>query len=156
MAREIERRYLVNKRLWKQALCQVHDIEKLTQGYLCKKPTVRIRLSSNNFAWLTVKGEPTEFTRDEFEYDISTTDAEQMLSMCDKLLEKTRHWIQTPDTRLWSVDEFAGLNKGLLLAEVELCDAEQDVLSPPWVLKEVTYDERYTNTYIIDHKVPKR
>ena len=40
---------------------------------------------------------------------------------------------------------FAGANRGLIVAEVELKRANQKVSLPPWVGKEVTDDPRYLN-----------
>jgi adenylate cyclase len=47
---------------------------------------------------------------------------------------------------VWEVDEFAGLNEGLIVAEVELSDPDQPVELPTWVGAEVTDDERFYNS----------
>ena len=49
------------------------------------------------------------------------------------------------------VDEFAGANAGLILAELELKSADQTFARPAWVLREVTDDGRYYNTYLAAH-----
>ena len=41
---------------------------------------------------------------------------------------------------------FEGLNRGLVLAEVELGRAGQNFELPPWTGKEVTSDTRYGNS----------
>ena len=48
------------------------------------------------------------------------------------------------------VDEFAGDNTGLILAEVELERPDQHVPLPPWVGEEVTHDPRYRNSRLVD------
>jgi adenylate cyclase len=49
------------------------------------------------------------------------------------------------------VDEFAGHNDGLVLAEVELQDPAQPVELPSWVSQEVTHDERFRNSHLVDN-----
>ncbi len=43
------------------------------------------------------------------------------------------------------VDEFAGENAPLVMAEVELTRIDDEVALPPWVGREVTDDPAYTN-----------
>lgn len=154
MAKEIERKYLVNKRKWSKVKSKVHTSETLVQGYLSKAPThnVRVRISSNNYARLTIKGKAQGITRDEFEYKIPLEDAEQLIKMCDGSITKIRHWIQVGD-HLWTIDEFKGINRGLLLAEVEFASEDEKFEMPEWVGEEVTYDKRYSNSYLSKHKV---
>jgi CYTH domain-containing protein len=51
---------------------------------------------------------------------------------------------------VWHVDEFSGENVGLVLAEVELRHPEQPVVLPDWIGEEVTSDERYRNSRLVD------
>jgi adenylate cyclase len=51
---------------------------------------------------------------------------------------------------LWEVDEFEGENAGLVLAEVELEHPSQPVGLPEWVGEEVTADQRYRNSQLVD------
>jgi CYTH domain-containing protein len=44
------------------------------------------------------------------------------------------------------VDEFEGVNKGLILVEVELSDESQKIVLPDWVGAEVTGDPNYFNS----------
>lgn len=48
----------------------------------------------------------------------------------------------------FEVDEFAGDNAGLVMAEVEVSRADEDFDKPPFIGKEVTGDERYYNSYL--------
>lgn len=156
MAKEIERKFLVDKKLWQYVTCHIHTSEKLVQGYLSKKPTtVRVRTSSNKYAVLTIKGKTEGFTCDEFEYPIPVDEARELLEICSEVIVKTRHWIQVGE-HLWSVDDFQDRNRGLLLAEIELKSEDEEILMPAWVRKEVTYDKRYKNTYLATHKVPTK
>ena len=44
---------------------------------------------------------------------------------------------------------FAGENKGLLMAEVELGSLDEHFERPDWLGPEVTHDERYYNIYLL-------
>jgi CYTH domain-containing protein len=43
------------------------------------------------------------------------------------------------------VDEFLGLNRGLVVAEIELESETQSFEKPDWIGMEVSGDKRYTN-----------
>ncbi len=161
MAKEIERKFLVNRTKWRKAgYLEAFATKSIVQGYLSRndKHSIRVRLhhskDSGYEASLTVKGKQKGFTRDEFEYNIPLADYYQMFAMCDSSIEKTRHYVQM-GKHLWEVDEFFGVNKGLLVAEIELKDEKDAFSNPPWLGKEVTHDKRYTNAYLSVRKAPK-
>jgi adenylate cyclase len=144
MAKEIERKFLVNGIEWKN----LAKGTEYRQGYLStvKERTVRVR-TIDNTGYLTVKGISTGATRLEYEYEISVADAHEMLDkLCERpLIEKKRYKIEFGGL-IWEVDEFFGENEGLLVAEVELQDENQDIRRPEWIGKEVTGDPRYFNS----------
>ena len=149
MATEIERKYLVLEETWRsRAVGMV-----FRQGYLStvKERTVRVRVVGD-LGYLTVKGLTVGSVRTEFEYQVPISDAEQMLDeLCEQpLIEKTRYVIEE-NGLTWEIDEFAGANEGLIVAEVELGDESQQVDPPDWVGEEVTNDARYFNANLIAH-----
>ena len=124
----------------------------LVQGYLAgsDQATVRVRIAGNT-AFLTVKGRVKNLTRQEFEYEIPVADAQAMMDLCyPRVVEKTRYKIPIDDL-IWEVDDFAGTNQGLVLAEVELTSPEQVVSLPSWIGLEVSDDPRYFNSYLAAH-----
>ncbi|HEY9799110.1 MAG TPA: CYTH domain-containing protein [Leptolyngbyaceae cyanobacterium] len=148
MAKEIERKFLVNRDSWRQ----LGEGSLYRQGYIPSQgATVRVRIAGNQ-GYLTIKGPTVNFSRSEFEYPIPLADAEEMLdTLCDRpLIEKTRYKIEWAGL-VWEVDEFAGANQGLILAEVELTDEAQQVEIPDWIGTEVTGDNRYFNSYLVKH-----
>ena len=60
------------------------------------------------------------------------------------ILVKRRAWVPVQGGGRIAVDRFEGLLAGLILAEVELADAGTPFDPPPWVLAEVSTDERFT------------
>jgi CYTH domain-containing protein len=148
MALEIERKFLVNIASWQPPASGT----RYRQGYLSTEPgrSVRIRLAGER-AWLTIKGKTVGMTRVEYEYAIPATDATDMLDhMCKRpLIEKTRYRVEVAGL-VWEVDEFHGVNAGLLIAEVELADEQQHLELPDWVGREVTGDPRYYNASLAD------
>lgn len=146
MAIEIERKFLVADTsahaVWRQAPGVAYR-----QGYLNrdKTRTVRVRIA-DGAAFLTIKGVSVGATRAEFEYPIPVADAQAMLLLCDgPLIEKTRHVLMYQGTR-WEIDDFAGDNAGLVVAEVELQSETQGFAKPDWLGAEVTQDARYFNS----------
>jgi adenylate cyclase len=153
MAKEIERKFLVNGVDWKT----LAKGTSYRQGYLnsVKERTVRVRTIDDK-GFLTVKGITRGATRSEFEYEIPAADADAMLTdLCEKpLIEKNRYKIQT-GRHVWEIDEFFGENQGLIVAEVELTSEEEAFEKPLWVGEEVTGDPRYFNSNLIKHPFTK-
>ncbi len=148
MGIEIERKFLVKGDAWRSMGPGI----PLIQGYLAgsDQATVRVR-TAGEVAFLTVKGKVTNLTRQEFEYEIPVADARAMLKLCyPRVVEKTRYKIPIHDL-MWEVDEFAGTNQGLVVAEVELASPEQSLSLPDWIGPEVSDDSRYFNSYLAAH-----
>ncbi|MGB3615076.1 MAG: CYTH domain-containing protein [Elainellaceae cyanobacterium] len=143
MGTETERKFLVIGDGWRSSSSAVF----YRQGYIPtqNQATVRVRRAGDR-AYLTVKGPTVGITRAEYEYEIPCDDADAMLNnLCQHpLIEKHRHTLSS-DGVLWEVDEFRGENQGLILAEVELSDLDQQVTLPDWVGEEVSLDPRYFN-----------
>lgn len=145
MAVEIERRFKVNGDAWRG----LAPAERYRQGYLSvdKERTVRVRVVGER-AWLTLKGQISNVSRHEFEYEIPLADAQTIMdSMCPMVVDKLRHRIEL-DGFVWEVDEFFGDNAGLVLAEIELPSEDTPFSHPDWLGEEVTHDGRYTNAYL--------
>lgn len=143
MATEIERKFLVNRELWRPAGAGT----LYRQGYLCsaKERVVRARIAGDH-GFLTIKGQTSGISRLEFEYPIPLADAAQMLDeLCQgPLIEKTRHR-EVFAGRTWEIDVFHRDNEGLIIAEVELANPDDKIERPPWVGAEVSNDPRYFN-----------
>ncbi|WP_176593745.1 CYTH domain-containing protein [Sphingobium sp. EM0848] len=88
---EIERKFLVVSDAWRRT---ADGGRLLRQAYVAHEAhaSVRIRLSGER-AWLTLKSGRAGIMRDEFEYEISLADAEDMLDrLCvGPVIEKTRY-----------------------------------------------------------------
>lgn len=147
MAKEIERKFLVVGDDWR-ALAKG---TRYRQGYLStvKERTVRVRTIDEK-GFLTVKGLTVGATRSEYEYEIPAVDANEMLdNLCERpIIEKMRYRISMGDVT-WEVDEFLGVNEGLIVAEVELVSEDQTFPVPDWIGKEVTSDPKYYNANLI-------
>lgn len=146
MAKEIERTFLVDDDSFReQAAFTFH----ILQGYLSRDPerTVRIRIR-NDSAFLTVKGKTVGCERDEFEYEIPLEDGLEMLKMCQgKILDKTRYIVPFEGYN-WEVDEYHGDLEGLIVTEVEIPNANAEIVLPSFVGKEVTGNPKYYNSQL--------
>ena len=142
MGLEIERKFLVTSEAWRSGTPTLY-----IQGYLSRdaQSTVRVRIAGQE-AMLTVKGKTKGISRAEYEYAIPLADAQEMLKLCDgPLIEKNR-WLLRAGQLTWEIDEFLGLNAGLVIAEIELEHEAQTFSLPEWVGKEVSDDSRYFNS----------
>jgi adenylate cyclase len=145
VAREIERKFLVEGDGWRDAVSGAQS-EQIVQGYLHagESHSVRIRLR-DSAARLTVKGATTGITRDEFDYEIPPDDARAMLDLCGDLVVEKRRYVLEYGDHEWIIDEFTGDNEGLLVAEIELDDESQGFDRPDWLGREVSGLPEYYN-----------
>ena len=146
MAVEIERRFLLTGEGWRSL---AGAPQPLRQGYLAASAdgvTVRVRLCGVKAAWLTLKAaaDAIGLVRHEFEYAIPVLDAESLWTLAPHRLEKTRFALSLAGGD-WVVDQFAGRNGPLLLAEVELPSAQTALEIPAWCGREITGDGRWSN-----------
>ena len=147
MGKEIERKFLVKNESWKATA----KGKRYRQGYLStlKDRTVRVRTAGDK-GYMTVKGITQGSSRAEYEYEIPSADANEMIdTLCERpIIEKTRYRLPQDDI-VWEIDEFDGDNRGLIVAEVELKDEHQTVRMPDWIGQEVTDDPRYFNANLV-------
>jgi len=152
MGLEIERKFLVANDSWKDsAIRRVH----IRDGLLCKEGDrkVRVRIRDNVAATITVKGRRAGLSREEFEYPIPLSDAEDMLRPLryDRVLEKWRYLIPY-DGLNWDIDVYEGILKGVVLAEVEMTAPNQALRIPPWIGREVTGDPKYKKFNMVSER----
>ena len=82
-------------------------------------------------------------SRYEFEYDIPLEDAELILSSCgNNATAKRRHYVLHGGLT-WEIDEYDGILKGIVMAEVELDAIDQLIDMPGWIGPEVTAQAPY-------------
>lgn len=148
MAMEIEKKYLVLNNQYKSSAASA----LFRQGYLSVdlERSVRVRIY-NGKGFLTVKGKTKSCSREEYEYEIPIEDAQRMLeNLCIRpIIEKVRYFL-TFEGRKWVIDEFSGVNEGLVIAEIELESEQQTFKKPEWVGLEITSDYRYFNSNLVE------
>ena len=141
MALEIERKFLVANDGWKNSV--VRSV-RIRDGLIAnnKGHKARVRIA-NDVATIALKSRRSGLARTEFEYIIPHSDAEEMLLMCEgNVLDKVRHFVSHAGNT-WQVDVYEGLLDGVVLAEIELTEADQKLTLPDWIGAEVTADPRY-------------
>lgn len=142
---EIERKFLVAGDFRADAVFSSH----IAQGYLCAdgRRTVRVRLRDDR-GFLTVKGPSSAdgLSRFEWEKEITADEARLLLPLCLPGSIEKRRWIVPVGRHTFEVDEFAGANAGLLVAEVELSSPDEAFERPAWLGREVTGHGRYYNS----------
>lgn len=144
MPLEIEHKFLLANDEWRK---QIEKTVYYKQGYLSstEQNSIRVRISDQH-AWINIKSAVIGTHRLEYEYEIPTSEANEILEqLCHKpLIEKKRHFVHHGE-HLWEIDEFLGENDGLIVAEVELSEINESFQKPTWAGQEVTHDLRYYN-----------
>jgi len=142
---EIERKFLVRDDSWRSGVTESSSIR---QAYLRSDDdgSIRVRLRQGKPATLTIKSKAVDMKRLEIEYEIPLHDAELLFGLCVGIvIEKVRHIVPWGGLT-WEIDVFSGDHQGLVIAEVELQSATEEVELPPWVGPEVTGDPSYYNS----------
>jgi adenylate cyclase len=145
---EIERKFLINDGA--ELRTQLVNGKSIQQGYLFSEHTksCRVRVKADK-GFLTLKFGTDLLSRSEFEYQIPFEEAYELLKHCDKILQKTRYEIPA-GKHVWEIDVFSGALEGLVLAEIELSDADETIDFPSWIAEEVTHDPTYLNVNLIN------
>ncbi len=145
---EIERKFLANKELWLNAGKPAR--EHIIQGYLSTdiNKTIRVRVAGPD-GYMTIKGRTVNLSREEYEFHIPVDIATSVIQkFSEGIIEKIRYKVPYKG-KTWEVDEFMGENEGLLIAEVELTDENENIELPEWIDLEVSGDARYFNACLV-------
>ena len=171
---EIERRFLVDGRgdkPWRNTV----DIMHITQYYLDSndiefheavinyRGVSLVSISTEEFQILTktdhwvsrirIQNDAVIFTLKGKQQGIATTELEWFLSVMPNVpgleehpcVEKTRYCVSAGRGLIWEVDEFEGVLAGLILAEIELEDIDQEFEVPKWIGIELTGLKNWSN-----------
>ncbi len=144
MAIEIERRFLVQGKEWKEI---AHNPQYLRQGYLATSReywTIRIRILENKEAWITLKSPAEGISMNEFEYSIPLDDAESIWNLVTHKITKTRYQLNL-NCGEWVIDCFQKDNSPLVIAEVELASSNEKIQIPNWCYQEITSNKKLSN-----------
>lgn len=150
MGIEIERKFLVVDQSWRghvvksvrMAQGYINDMAAMREGR--QNASVRVRIAGDQ-AFLNLKSRELGRSRQEFDYPVPVADAQALLALCvGGTIDKVRHYIPK-DGLTWEVDEFAGDNAGLVVAELELPAVDTEFARPAWLGREVTEELRYYN-----------
>ena len=154
MAQEIERKFLVKGDFKADSF----KATRITQGYLSSVPerTVRVRVKGEK-GYITIKGKGNDSgaSRYEWEKEIPVDEVKEQLKLCEPgIIDKTRYLVKAGE-HTFEVDEFYGENEGLVMAEVELKDENENFIKPAWLGEEVTGDVKYYNSMLMKHPYTK-
>jgi len=148
MPLEIERKFLVRGEFRHLSVGKTN----IFQAYLSVDParTVRLRIAGGK-AFITIKGSHGDngIARREWELELPVEEAEQMKDIClPGTIDKTRYNVPS-GKHCFEVDVFHGMNTGLIIAESELTDEDEDFERPDWLGEEVTGKPEYYNSNLI-------
>ena len=150
---EIERKFAVIKM---PENLESYEKEEIEQGYLCIKPTVRIRKCNNEYT-LNYKWKPKDLAEKDaiqnIEYPLPLP-AENYNIFFGKienfLIKKDRYIIPIDNGLIVELDVFRGNLEGLIFAEVEFpnVEAAKNFIKPDWLGKDLCFDKRFDNTVL--------
>lgn len=152
MGLEIERKFLVINDTFKS---RAESEIEIAQAYLSDNPdcTVRVRVYGDR-GYLTVKSRSVGAVRHEWEYPVPVDEATEIVRIATSgSLTKTRYIVPFAG-HTWEVDVFHGALDGLVVAEIELGNADETFECPDFVGREVTGDARYYNSALVHATKP--
>jgi len=141
---EIERKYLVKQT---PENLDKYEQKRISQGYLCTNPVVRIRRSNEEY-FLTYKSRGL-MAREEYEMPLTAEAFEHMLPKIDGILiDKIRYMIPLDEKHVAELDIFQGILAPLRLVEVEFESIEEAnaFVPPEWFGDDVTNSGEYHNS----------
>ena len=145
---ELERKFLLKNDSWKEDVFLTSEIE---QGYISSSDisSTMVRIK-DGIGYIIVKSNKHKLERETFEYEIDQEEARNMIDLFSLYvpIKKTRHLVDTGDGLLWEIDEFHEENEGLVVAEIEMKDENNDLYLPDWIGEEVTANPKYYNSEI--------
>lgn len=146
MSVEIERKFLVTDDSYK---VMAYHSDRIIQGYICRQGgnSTRVRVRGEK-GFLTIKGPSLDggLSRFEWEKEIPLNEAMELIKLCPTPTIDKRRYLVDFDGHTFEVDEFYGENEGLVVAEVELNNADEEFTKPTFIGKEVTGESKYYNS----------
>ncbi len=133
--------------------------KKIEQGYLCKRPVVRIRKSNEDYI-LTYKSknglsQACAIQNEEVELALTKEAYEHLREKIDgALVEKTRYVLPIGGDLQAELDIFEGRLSGLIFVEVEFGseDAARAFVPPEWFGEDVSRNGAFSNAYLAEVK----
>lgn len=141
---EIEKKYLVK---YLPENLEIYEQKRISQGYLCTNPVVRIRRSNEDY-FITYKSRGL-MAREEYEMPLTAEAFEHLLPKIDGILiDKIRYMIPLENHLVAELDIFQGTLAPLRLVEVEFesIEAADAFEAPDWFGDDVTNSGEYHNS----------
>ena len=149
---EIERKFLVEQL---PSGLEIDSEDEIAQGYLALgEDQVRLRRRGDRFLITAKRGHG--LIREEVEVPLARESFEELWPMTEgRRLEKTRSTTQV-DGQTAEIDVYQGPLAGLTTVEVEFEDtgAAEGFSPPAWFARELTDDERYSNSRLAMQGLP--
>lgn len=114
------------------------------------KEAIEYFLPHFDLCMLTVKGPPAGGTRYEVERPLDIGVGAQMSTLGGLTIAKRRYAIWLNEDG-WSIDEFAGDDRPLIIAECERTSPVVDLIIPSFCVREITEDTRFSNDELVNH-----
>lgn len=166
---ETERKFLVHSNYIDFEMPANGKKQTIHQGYICENPKMRFRYTEeDNTVMLAMKESFAPGKSTEIEFKLASNFGLDCFNIIKKrilintiIIEKTRYripyeypkrtgWFKR-DKLFWEIDVYSKENNGLFVAEIELPQIDYPLYLPPWIIREVTGESRYSN-FNLAHK----
>ncbi len=157
MSRSIERRYLLNQdtKEWRELRTEAMRIQ---QGFLFIRndKSAYVSLENANRASVCIRNENLGAPDFRLKFPLPRRLGNLLFWLVRKrVLKRTRHQVNF-EGRTWRINEFRDTHQGLILAEIELIDPNEEVLLPAWIKADVTEEKEYTFAQLARNGIPKK
>ena len=140
---EIERKFLIKE---VPADIESYPSYEIEQGYLCRKPVVRVRRGGEKYT-LTYKGGGM-MAREEYNLPLDADSYKHLITKADGTVIRKRRYLLAYGDYTIELDHFECPREGLWLAEVEFESVEEAMAfdPPQWFGDDVTQNPEYHNS----------
>lgn len=150
---EIERKFAIHQI---PINLEQYHCKKIEQGYLCHKPTIRIRKSNEDYyvtykSKVGIKNTGSVIVNNEVELPLTEKAYYHLKKKIDgNMVYKTRYMIPLDNGLTVELDVFEEQLSGLIFAEVEFPDEKtaQEFIAPTWFDVDLSLDKRFTNYHL--------
>jgi len=153
MAREIERKFIINKL---PENLEKYPNSKISQGYLIITEHMEIRLRSKDGLFYQTVKTGSGLNRNEYEIELAKDQFDKLWALTKgNRVNKTRYDIDF-DNYIIELDIYEGDLSRLVTAEVEFTSDEvsNNFEPPDWFGEDITLDKRYKNQSLALKGIP--
>lgn len=126
------------------------ELLALHPHYFSSDWTCRVRSSSQEGGFLTIKGPTLGISCPEYEYALKPLQTRKLLKLCESTHIHKDRYKKKYQGFTWEIDVFGGhlADENLVICEIELPHKDVNPILPEWVGVEVSTEKAYKNAWM--------